>query len=123
MQGVVFNAHWLAYFDLAMTRFFESLDLDPKATFLADWDCMLVHADLDWASGAGWEDPVDIAVAPTRLGNASFDIRYEATVGERSVCSGTLTYVSITRGRTESRPIPDPIRSKLEARQPDTEGV
>lgn len=123
MQGVVFNAHWLAYFDLAMTRFFESLELDPKATFLEDWDCMLVHAELDWVSGAGWEDPVDISVTPARLGNASFDIRYEAAVDARLVCTGTLTYVSLDREARASAPLPDPIRSKLEARRPDTPGV
>lgn len=118
MQGVVFNAHWLGYFDDAMTRFFESLGFDPKETFLEDWDCMLVHAEVDWKGAAGWEDSVDIAVTPVRLGNASFDIRFDAAVGERPVCSGTLTYVSITRGANESCPIPDAIRSKLEARQP-----
>lgn len=119
MQGVVFNAHWLTYFDDAMTRFFESLGFDTKATFLERWDCMVVRAELDWQGSAGWEDPVSVAVTPARLGRSSFDMRFDASVGERPACSAVITYVSIDRGTRRSTPIPDEIRFALEARLPE----
>ena len=34
VQGVVFNAHWLTYFDEASTRFFESLGFEPVGRVL-----------------------------------------------------------------------------------------
>ena len=115
MQGVVFNAHWLPYFDDAMTRFFASLGFDTKATFLQSWDCMVVKAVVEWQGPAGWEDEVAIGVAPVRLGNTSFDIGFEASVDERPVCSASLTYVSIERGEPTPMPIPETIRAAFEA--------
>jgi acyl-CoA thioester hydrolase len=46
MQKVVFNGHWLTYFDDACTRFFESLGFDPRETFSEKglFDAMVVKA-------------------------------------------------------------------------------
>ncbi len=85
-QGVVFNAHWLTYFDEACTRWFDALGFNPAEAFFRDFDLMLVKAVLEWHGSAGFDEPVDIAVETARLGNASFDVRYTAAVGERPVC-------------------------------------
>lgn len=114
-QGVVFNAHWLAYFDDSCTRFFESLGFDPKETFLdgGAFDFMVVKAVLEWKGPAGFDDLVEIEVVPSRLGNASFDLTYTARVAGREVCAGVLTYVSTEHGSNTSRPIPDEVRKLL----------
>jgi acyl-CoA thioester hydrolase len=114
-QGVVFNAHWLTYFDDACTRFFESLGWDPKEAFFGDFDFMIVKAVLDWEGPAGFDEVVEIEVAPTRLGNKSFDLRYRASVDGRAACEGVITYVSVQPSSHDSTPIPDAVRSKLEA--------
>ena len=77
---------------------------------------MVVRAELEWQGSAGWEEDVAIAVRPSRLGNASFDIRFEASVGERPACAATITYVSVERGTHTSTPIPDVLRTALERR-------
>ena len=114
-QGVVFNAHWLTYFDEACTRFFEHLGFPPATAFFRDFDLMVVKATIEWQGPAGFDEHVDVEVVPARLGNSSLDLRYTATVGERSVCVGTITYVSVTPGTHDSAPIPDALREKLEA--------
>jgi acyl-CoA thioester hydrolase len=114
-QGIVFNGHWLAYFDDAMTRFVDWLGFPPKDVFFSTFDVMVVKAGLEWQGPAGFDDEVDIAVVPTRLGNASFDLTYQATVGGRPVCVGTITYVSVRPGSAEAVPIPSEVRAKLEA--------
>jgi acyl-CoA thioester hydrolase len=114
-QGVVFNAHWLTYFDEACTRWFDSMGFDPKEAFFGDFDLMLVKAVLEWQGPAGFDERVDIAVDTARLGNASFDVRYTATVGDRPVCVGTVTYVSVKPGTHDSAPIPNALRDGLEA--------
>ncbi|HVM39203.1 MAG TPA: thioesterase family protein [Acidimicrobiia bacterium] len=117
MQGVVFNGHYLTYFDDAFTRFAEHVFGDAKEVFTgSDFDCMVVKATLEWTGSAGFDDVVSITVDPVRLGNASFDLRYRAAVGERPVCEGVLTYVSVVRGTTTTQPIPPSIRSGLEER-------
>jgi acyl-CoA thioester hydrolase len=116
MQGVVFNAHWLTYFDEACTRFFESLGYDPKKTFApgGEFDFMVVKAVVEWQGSAGFDDEVVIEVRASRLGNASFDLASTAAVDGVSVCTGTITYVSVVPGTKQSTPIPAGVRSMLE---------
>lgn len=115
MQGVVFNGHWLTYFDDAATRYFESLGFDPKHTFVdgGAFDVMVVKAVLEWKGPAGFDEEIHIAVRPDRIGNASFDLRFMAAVGGRDVCEGVITYVSVVPGTKESTPIPDVLRTPM----------
>jgi acyl-CoA thioester hydrolase len=113
-QGVVFHGHWLAYFDDAMTRFCDHLGFPPKEVFFSTFDVMVVKATLDWSGPAGFDDEIDIAVTPVRLGTKSFDLEYRATVDGRPVCTGTVTYVSVKPGSGESVPIPDDVRAAFE---------
>jgi len=114
-QGVVFNAHWLTYFDDACTRFFEWLGYTPNEAFFGEFDFMIVKAVLEWEGPAGFDEIVDIAVEPVRLGTKSFDLRYRAAVGTRAACVGVITYVSVTPSTHESSAIPPDVRTKLEA--------
>jgi acyl-CoA thioester hydrolase len=113
-QGVVFNAHWLTYFDEACTRWFEAMGFEPKESFFRDFDLMLVKAVLEWQGPAGFDDVVDIAVETARLGDASFDVRYTATIEGRPVCVGTVTYVSVKPGTHEPTSVPGVLRERLQ---------
>lgn len=115
MQGVVFNAHWLTFFDEACTRYFGHLGYEAAEAFFKDFDVMLVRAELEWQGPAGFDDIVEIAVAPSRIGHKSFDVRYTATVVGRAACVGVITYVSVVPGTHDSTPIPEELRSRLEA--------
>lgn len=114
-QGVVFNAHWLTYFDEACTRFFEHLGYEAATAFFEQFDLMLVKAVLEWQGPAGFDEFVAIRVAPTRLGTKSFDLTFRASVGERPACTGVITYVSVTPGTHDSCAIPPDVRAHLEA--------
>ena len=113
LQGVVFNAHWLTYFDEACTRFFEHLGFDAAKDFFESFDVMLVKAVLEWQGPAGFDELVDIGVTIARIGTKSFDVRYTAAVGERPACVGIITYVSVTPGTHDSTPIPEGLRRAL----------
>lgn len=115
-QGVVFHGHWLAFFDDAMTRFVDWLGFPPKATFSDHFDVMVVKAALEWSGPASFDDEVEIAVEPVRLSSSSFDLRYRASVAGAPVCTGVVTYVSVTPGTAKATPIPPDVRAKLEAR-------
>ena len=86
-QGVVFNAHWMTYFDEACTRFVESWDFGPDY-WINEFDVMLVKAVLEWSGPARFDDWVDVAVAPVRIGTKSFDLRYRASVEGRARVRG-----------------------------------
>ena len=118
-QGVVFNAHWLTYFDDSCTRFMESLGFGPEF-WTIEFDVMLVRAELDWKGSARFDEWIDIEVAPVRLGTKSFDLQYRASVGGRPACSATITYVAVVPGKNTSIAIPDQVRAELERRVPQT---
>ena len=115
-QGVVFNAHWLTYFDDACTRFVESLELG-RDFWTVEFDVMLVRAVVEWSGPARFDEWIDVEVAPVRLGTKSFDFRYRARVEGRLVCEATITYVAVRPGKNISTAIPDRVRAALEARR------
>lgn len=114
-QGVVFNAHWLTYFDDACTRFFDWLGYIPKEMFFGEFDVMIVKAVVEWMGPVGFDDVVDIVTEPVRLGSTSFDLRYRASVAGRAVCTGVITYVNVIRATHESAPMPAEMRASLKA--------
>jgi acyl-CoA thioester hydrolase len=119
-QGVVFNAHWLTYFDDACTRFFESLGYTPNEAFFGEFDVMIVKAVLEWEGPAGFDDWVDIVVDPIRLGTKSFDLRFRASIAGRAACTGVITYVNVLPSTHESGPIPEDLRARLDGARPDS---
>jgi acyl-CoA thioester hydrolase len=121
-QGVVFNAHWLTYFDESCTRFMGSLGFGPDF-WVNEFDVMLVRAVVEWSGPAHFDDWLDIAVEPVRLGTKSFDLRYRATVAGLPACEATITYVAVTPGSTTSVPLADAVRAVLEARVPGDSGA
>jgi acyl-CoA thioester hydrolase len=117
MQGIVFNANWLTYFDDACTRFFEHLGYRPQDTFMGSgpFDFTVVRATLEWKGPARFDDEVLIAIRPTRIGTKSFELTSTATVDGTPACEGAITYVSVKPGTLDSTPLPDEVRSRMEA--------
>jgi acyl-CoA thioester hydrolase len=116
-QGVVFNAHWLTYFDDSCTRFMSGLGFGP-GFWIKEFDVMLVKAVVEWLGPAGFDDWIDVEVVPARLGTKSFDLSYRACVEAREVCRATITYCAVRPGLNEPFEIPDPVRAALAARMP-----
>ncbi len=114
-QGVVFNAHWLTYFDDSCTRFMESLGFGPDF-WTKQFDVMLVKAVLEWTGPASFDEWIDIDVAPVRLGTKSFDMQYRAQVGDRACCTAVITYCAVEPGPNTPIAIPDAVRGALTAR-------
>ena len=119
-QGVVFNAHWLTYFDDSCTRFMESLGFGAEF-WTVEFDVMLVRAVVDWKGSARFDEWIDIEVTPVRLGTKSFDLHYRASVDGRDACSATITYVAVQPGSNTSIEIPAKVRGALESRVGATE--
>jgi acyl-CoA thioester hydrolase len=113
-QGVVFNAHWLTYFDEACTRFMEALGFGEM--WITEFDVMLVKVVLEWTGSARFDDWVEVSVEPSRLGTKSFDLTYTARVDGRAVCTATITYVTVEPGRNQSVEILPAVRAALEDR-------
>ena len=117
-QGVVFNAWYLAWFDEAMTAFLGARGLPYRAMLDAGYDVQLVHTEIDWRTGVGWEDAVVVAVSTARLGRTSFDLDFEVRRGSEVTCSGRTTYVVIATEGSGKQEIPQLIRDALGEPEP-----
>lgn len=110
MQGVAFNAHYLAWCDDTLEVWFAETGLRSSAPA---WDCMVVKAVLEWSSAATAGDHVDIDAAVSRWGTTSLDVTYTATVAGRALLSAIITYVGVKPGTTEPIAAPDEVRAVL----------
>src|SRR4051812_49443901 len=113
LQGVVFNAHWLTYFDEACTRFFEHLGFDAAKDFFESFDVMLVKAVLEWQGPAGFDELVDIGVGIARVGPKSFDVRYTAAGGGPPARPPRVPPLSVAPRPHHSPPPPPPLPAQV----------
>ena len=109
-QGVVFNAHYLAYCDDAVETWFRTVKV-PAAEH--EYDFMLKRAVLEWQGSATNGDVLDISCRATRWGNTSFDVGFAGQVGERAVFTATITYVGVRLGTTETMAPPPAVRAAI----------
>ena len=77
-----------------------------------------LRAVVEWSGPARFDEWVEIAVEPTRLGTKSFDLRYRASVDDRAACEATITYVAVKPGINDSIEIPEQVRAVLTAQLP-----
>jgi acyl-CoA thioester hydrolase len=113
LQGVVFNAHYLAYVDDTIDTWFREA-LGPSFQE-HDWDVMLKKAVVEWSSPAGLGDTLDLDARIDRWGNTSLDVRVDGAVDGRPVFTAVITYVGVHYGTHTPRPAPDAVRSALGA--------
>ena len=110
MQRVVFNAHYMAYCDDAVERWFAAKGVN---VFDVGWDVMLKKAVLEWQGNATVHETLDISVEVARWGNTSFDVLFTGTVGDRQVFTNTITYVGVRLGTLETMPPPEDVKRAL----------
>ena len=108
MQGVVFNAHYLAYCDDAADLWFRSIGALLEG---GEWDVMVKRATITWDGAARVHDDLAIAVSVSRWGTTSFDVRFEGAVDDRDVFTADLTYVAVVTGTTDPVPVPAEFRA------------
>jgi len=113
-QGVVFNSWYLAWFDDAMTAFLLHGGLPYRAMLDAGYDVQLVRTEIDWLSGVGFGDEVEIAVATARMGRTSFALDFEVRRDRTTVtCRGRTVYVVVAVDGSGKREIPPIIADAL----------
>ena len=112
-QGVVFNSWYLAWFDDAMTGHLAQGGLAYQAMLDAGYDVQLVRSEIDWRSGVGFQDDLEIAVSTARLGRTSFALDFEVRRSGAVTCAARTVYVVIAADGSGKREIPTIIRDAL----------
>lgn len=111
-QGVVFNAHYLAFCDHTMDEFLRAVV--PAGE---DFELMLKAASLVWHSPLRYREVVVMECDVVRWGTTSMDVHFRGRVGEQVRFEATITYVAVTEPHGAARPctIPDRLRAAFDA--------
>jgi len=114
MQKIVFNAHYLMYFDTAISDYWRALALPYEATFVAlQGDLYVKKATLEFHASARLDDQLEVALKCTRIGNASMLFAGAIFRGEEHLISCELVYVFADPVTQTSRPVPASLRDIL----------
>jgi acyl-CoA thioester hydrolase len=115
-QGIVFNAHYLAYVDMASFEVEKAL-FGSHAGFLAhSVDMVVAEANVRYFAPCRFEDNLVVSASVGRLGTTSLVLDFEIHRGETKVASAKLRYVFIdpeTFGKTAP---PQQVREAYAAR-------
>jgi acyl-CoA thioester hydrolase len=117
-QGVVFNGHYLTWFDEACTGFLDHLGVTYPGLIATGYDIQVVHSEIDYMSGVRWRDAVRVAVRCERIGTSSFALgfsvlRRKPDTDEQLAVRGQNVYVVVSTDDWAKRPIPDVLRQVL----------
>jgi len=113
-QGIVFNGHYLTYFDVGITEYYRALGYPyPDGLAQHGTDLFVRKAEVEYHASAQYDDEVDICVRVERLGRSSFDFRVEIYRGGQLLVSGKVVYVNADPVARKSAPLPDFLRSAI----------
>src|SRR5437868_214056 len=83
-QGVVFNAHYLAYFDVVLTELWRAAFGGYDEMVSRGIDVVVADARVRYLSPARFDDELEIAMMIADIGETSLSSRYEVR------CAGEL---------------------------------
>ena len=115
-QGVVFNGHYLTWFDEACTGLLDDLGVAYPELMAGGYDFQVVHSEIDFMAPVRWRDTVRVDAACTRVGTTSFTVGFAVRVGsdeERIAVRAHNVYVVVSTEDWAKRSIPDALRQAL----------
>ncbi|MFZ2738345.1 MAG: YbgC/FadM family acyl-CoA thioesterase [Burkholderiaceae bacterium] len=115
MQKIVFNAHYLMYFDTAMGDYWRALALPYEASMLAlGGDLYVKKASLEYHGSARYDDQLDIGLRCTKIGNSSILFTAGIFRSDDLLVSAELLYVFADPLTQKSQAVPTNLRAILD---------
>jgi acyl-CoA thioester hydrolase len=111
-QGVVFNANYLAYFDLTMTELWRELG-GYQAMVDAGVDMVVAEVRILYRSPLRFDDEFEAHAHISRLGDTSMTTNIMLARDGETVAQGELRHVFVESGGRATASIPHPVREGL----------
>jgi acyl-CoA thioester hydrolase len=112
-QGVVFNAHYLAYFDIGMTELWRAAFGSYQSMVDRGVDIVVAEARLSFAAPARFDDELTLEVGVTKLGNTSILTRHRVWRDGACLVEGNLCHVLVELPGLNKTQLPDWVRGSL----------
>ena len=111
MQKIVFNGHYLMYFDTAVAGYWRALAMPYHDTMVhLQGDLYVRKATLEYEASARYDDQLAVGIRCGRIGNSSLVFSAAVFRGERRLVHGDLVYVFADPATQTSRPVPTALR-------------
>ena len=116
MQKIVFNGHYLMYFDTAVADYWRALALPYEAAMhQLGGDLYVKKSTLEYHASARYDDLLDVGLKCARVGNSSMLFTGDIFRGDELLISTELLYVFADPATQKSKPVPPALRDILTA--------
>jgi acyl-CoA thioester hydrolase len=112
-QGVVFNAHYLAYLDTNINELLRAALGSYQAMLDRGVDIVVAEAQLRFRAPAHFEEELTLEIGVTRLGNSSITTMHRIQRDGKVLTEGILRHVMVDRQTLTKTAIPDWLRERL----------
>lgn len=118
-QGVVFNANFLAYADIAITELLrDGFGSYAQMIQTHGVDQVVAEARIRYRAPARFDEVLDVTLTMTNLGTTSTTTAFAMTRGDTLIVEGELRHVFVDPAGLAKTPIPDAVREALSAYGP-----
>ena len=114
MQKIVFNAHYLMYFDIAVTDYWRALGLPfEEAMLQLGGELYVKKASVEFHGSARFDEQLEVALKCTRIGNSSLLFSGAIFRSGELLVTCELVYVFADPLSQTSRTVPQALRSLI----------
>jgi acyl-CoA thioester hydrolase len=109
-QGIVFNAHYLTYFDTAITEYMRNINYDYHTLVSRKGlDFHLVKSAVEYLKPIGFDEIIEIGVTAHKIGKSSLTWVLAIFKKGASEClaKGEIVWVCSKVGTNKSYPLPE----------------
>ena len=111
MQHIVFNAHYLMYFDTAVAGYWRAMAMPYHETMQAvQGDFYARKATLEYEASARYDEQLRTGVRCTRIGNSSLLLQCAVFRDDQRLVHGEMVYVFADPKTQTSQPVPAALR-------------
>jgi YbgC/YbaW family acyl-CoA thioester hydrolase len=111
MQKIVFNGHYLMYFDTAVAGYWRALAMPYHETMESlHGDFFVRKATLEYEASARYDEQLHVGVRCAHIGNSSMRLHAAVFRGEQRLVWGELIYVFADPATQTSKPVPPALR-------------
>ena len=116
MQKIVFNGHYLMYFDTAVAAYWRAMALPYHETMASlAGDLFVRKATVDYLGSARYDEVCDVGIRCQRIGTSSMLLQAALFKGDTLLVHGELVYVFADPLTQTSKPVPADLRAVLTA--------
>jgi acyl-CoA thioester hydrolase len=112
-QGVVFNAHYFAYFDIALTEMWREAFGSYANVVDRGVDVVVVEAAATFRAAARFDEELDVELSIARLGTTSMTMAAAVRREGEELVEGRMVHVFVDTATMAKRAIPEDVRAGL----------